>query len=86
MADVWHKALHARFKRTYFRLLIFVVPSFSFIMPFECVCNVLFELVKNIKNVVLFVANEQRTKPTAYSLTVCTYICVPHTYDVYVRM
>lgn len=44
------------------------VCSFSFIMPFECVCNVpFFELVKNVKNIV--VANEQRTKTNCLTHT-----------------
>ena len=38
----------------------------SVIIPFECVCNVPFQLVKNVKNVV--VTNEQRTTSCCFLL------------------
>lgn len=51
------------------------VRSLSFIMPFECVCNVLFELVKNIKNVVLLLTNN-----TLNQLLIALRSAQPHTH------
>lgn len=52
----------------------------SFIIPFECVCNVPFQLVKNVKNVV--VTNEKRTTSSTFCCCCCfpNPTCAPHTH------